>query len=276
MEISRLDYIRAGLFVLIFIILFFLGYNWISSKKRQNLTYTYYIQLERATLISKGTQVLIKGVPDGSVIDVHLSNDKVIVKVGLRSYQLREGAYAQVITPSALGTRMIDIELGNGKILSQNDTIIGYDSPTFDQILTIVMNLSKMIDSILYNTNKLAKNANYQIESISKSFDNSLKNINELTFETREILRKQSSNFDSMSTNVNLILKEGKATIKSLDSLINQIKVEVDSLKHRGTIGKLTKDDSLYLELRKSIIKLQELVDDVKKNPSRYINVKIF
>ncbi len=269
MEISKLDYIKVGLFILVFATLFFLGYNWISSKKRQNLIYTYYIKLERATLISKGTQVLIKGVPDGSVMDVDLNENEVIVKVGLKSYQLREGAYAQVITPSALGTRMIDIEPGTGKILSQNDTIIGYDSPTFDQVLAIVMNFSKIIDSILYNTNELVKNTNYQIENVSKSFD-------KIVFEIKEILKKQNSNFDSISSSVNLMLKEGQATIRSLDSLINQIKVEIDSLKYRGTIGKLTKDDSLYLEIKKSIIKLQELVEDVKRNPSRYINVKIF
>ncbi|MEO0151254.1 MAG: MlaD family protein [candidate division WOR-3 bacterium] len=276
MEVNKIDYIKVGLFVIICFILFFIGYNWISSEKRKKHLYTYYIKLPRATLISPGTKVLVRGVPNGDVIKVELTENGVIAKIGLKDFKLKNNAYAQIISPSALGTRVIDIEPGNGDFLKLNDTIIGYDSPTFDQILILVINLSQKIDSILSNTNNLVKNANYQVENISDKLNSSLNNINSLISELKIVLNHQNQNLDSISTNINTLLNSGQSTIKSLDSLIYKLSLEIDSLKYRGTIGKLTKDDSLYLEIKNSIIKLQALIDDIKKNPSRYINVKIF
>ncbi|MEO0203299.1 MAG: MlaD family protein, partial [candidate division WOR-3 bacterium] len=250
--------------------------NWISSQKRQKNIYTYYIKLQRATLISSGTRVLVRGIPDGNVIDVKLTSEGVIAKIGLKEFRLRNDAYARIISPSALGTRLIDIEPGKGDFLKLNDTILGYDSPTFDQAFSIALDLYSKIDSILNNTNTLIKNANYQVENISKELNSSLNNLNKFVFELRNILNYQSQNLDNISNNVNSLLSSSQVTIKSLDNLISKINSEIDSLRYRGTIGKLTKDDSLYLEIKKSIVKLQELVDDLKKNPSKYINVKLF
>lgn len=276
MEVNRSDYIKVGIFISFVLILSFIGYNWISSQKRQKHLYTYYIKMPRATLVSNGTKVLVRGVTNGNVIDVKIYKDGVILKIGLKDIKLKENAYAQVITPSTLGTRMIDLEVGDGNFLSINDTIIGYDSPTFDQILTIVIRLSDKIDSILTNTNNTIKTTNYKIFEISNEIKKSLNEIQILTLSLRNILEHQNSNLDSISNNINFTLKSTQRTIGYIDSLINSLKTEIDSLKYRGTIGKLTKDDSLYFELKKTVIMFQEILDDIKKNPSKYINVKVF
>ncbi len=276
MEVNRSDYIKAGIFIFFILILFFFGYNWISSQKRQKHLYTYYIKMPRATLVSNGTKVLVRGVPNGNVIDVKIYKDGILLKIGLKDIKLKENAYAQVITPSALGTRMIDLEVGNGNFLNIDDTIIGYDSPTFDQILTIFIKLSDKIDSILTNTNNTIKITNYKIYEISDEIKKSLNDIQNLTLSLKNILAHQNSNLDSITDNINFTLKSTQKTIGYIDSLLNSLRMEVDSLKHRGTIGKLTKDDSLYIELKKTVLMFQEILDDIKKNPSKYINVKVF
>ena len=276
MEVNKSDYIKVGIFIFFVLISFFIGYNWISSQKRQKHLYTYYVKMPRATLVSNGTKVLVRGVPNGNVIDVKIYKDIVLLKIGLKDIKLKENAYAQVITPSALGTRMIDLEVGNGNFLNINDTIIGYDSPTFDQILTIFIKLSDKIDSILTNTNSTIKITNYKIYEISNEIKKSLNEFQNLTTSLKNILAHQNSNLDSISNNINFTLKSTQRTIGYIDSLLSSLKIEIDSLKYRGTIGKLAKDDSLYFELKKTILMFQEILNDIKKNPSKYINVKVF
>jgi phospholipid/cholesterol/gamma-HCH transport system substrate-binding protein len=50
-----------------------------------------------------------------------------------------------------------------------------------------------------------------------------------------------------------------------------------------GSLGKLTKDDQLYKEMndsvasmRRSANEIAELVADIKKNPKKYLNLRIF
>lgn len=276
MEVSKTDYIKAGIFVLIVLIAFFIGYNWISTQKRQKHNYIYYVKLPRATLISPGTRVLVKGVPIGSVINVEIKEDFVLVKFGLKDYRLRKDAYAQIISPSALGNRLIDIEPGKGEFLNMNDTIVGYDSPSFGEVMNIVFKLYGRVDTILLNVNSLINSTNSQVLVMSSELKSTLNELNSLIYKVRYLVDNQNDNLDSTWHSVNSLISSGKLTLNSIDSLINEIKIEVDSIKYRGTIGKLTQNDSLYLELKSSLKKVQELIEDIKKNPSRYINVKIF
>jgi phospholipid/cholesterol/gamma-HCH transport system substrate-binding protein len=43
-----------------------------------------------------------------------------------------------------------------------------------------------------------------------------------------------------------------------------------------GTIGMLINDDSLYLELNRSATALDSLLNDIKKNPKRYVRFSLF
>jgi phospholipid/cholesterol/gamma-HCH transport system substrate-binding protein len=43
-----------------------------------------------------------------------------------------------------------------------------------------------------------------------------------------------------------------------------------------GTVGKLLSDSLLYTDVRKSVQQLDSLIADIKKNPKKYINLRIF
>jgi phospholipid/cholesterol/gamma-HCH transport system substrate-binding protein len=157
-----------------------------------------------------------------------------------------------------------------------NDNIIGYDSPTFDQILSSVQGLSSRLDSVLNNVSILVINTNNSVKNLNNDVRNSISKINYILSEVSLLIEHQSNNLDTIAVNVNRTINLSQQTLKSLDSLINLAKIEIDSLKYRGTIGKLSQSDSLYIEIKRSILKIQELIDDIKKNPSKYINLKIF
>jgi len=43
-----------------------------------------------------------------------------------------------------------------------------------------------------------------------------------------------------------------------------------------GTLGKLTRDDALYNNLNQAATNMNALVEDIRKNPKKYINLKVF
>jgi phospholipid/cholesterol/gamma-HCH transport system substrate-binding protein len=43
-----------------------------------------------------------------------------------------------------------------------------------------------------------------------------------------------------------------------------------------GTLGKLTKDDKLYNNLNEAAVNFSKLAEDIRKQPKKYINLKIF
>ena len=57
-------------------------------------------------------------------------------------------------------------------------------------------------------------------------------------------------------------------------SKVNGILVDVQSGK--GSFGKLMNDDALYTNLNKTSKEIELLLQDVRLNPTRYVNVSLF
>ena len=88
-------------------------------------------------------------------------------------------------------------------------------------------------------------------------------------------MNKVSSDFtkisDSLSkSNIGQIVKNLEKTLASVDKLM------ADVQSGKGSFGKMIKDESLYNNLDKTSKELELLLQDVRLNPTRYVNVSLF
>jgi phospholipid/cholesterol/gamma-HCH transport system substrate-binding protein len=96
------------------------------------------------------------------------------------------------------------------------------------------------------------------------------------------------ANVKGITTNVNTItadLAEVSGQLKTLpiDSLVNNLMVVSENLKTlsaeldnpNSTLGALTHDRQLYDNLNAASASLDSLLIDVKRNPKRYISIKL-
>ena len=69
-------------------------------------------------------------------------------------------------------------------------------------------------------------------------------------------------------------MAEMSAQLKATSAKLDVIIAKVDS--GNGTAAKLLNDPGVYNDVRTLLARMDSLVADIKKNPKRYINVKIF
>jgi len=69
-------------------------------------------------------------------------------------------------------------------------------------------------------------------------------------------------------------LKTLTANLDSTSRRVNSILAKVDS--GQGTAGLMINDPGVYNNLRSLLLRLDSLTADIKANPKRYINVKVF
>jgi phospholipid/cholesterol/gamma-HCH transport system substrate-binding protein len=103
--------------------------------------------------------------------------------------------------------------------------------------------------------------------------------------------------FHKVAVNANVILEQNKGQLKGVVSNFNKVSnkadlgltvrnlnatlAKVDGIMKgleagKGTMGKLMKDDALYTNLAKTSRELELLLQDVRLNPTRYVNVSVF
>jgi len=217
------------------------------------------------------------------------------------------------ITSDFLGVNTIEIDLGDAKQDAvPGDTLRGRISTSLQeefsqQLLPFKIKAEKMMasmDSVLegfrYMFNRETQdNLGKAIKSIYVTFDNMEKasgELNKMMVEERMRLRNVMDNATEITGNL-------ANNSKEIDNILNNFSSISDSLakvdfantindvdkalisfteitdrinRGEGTIGQLAKNDTLYFELEKASRELNQLLEDMKLHPNRYVKVSVF
>ena len=83
-------------------------------------------------------------------------------------------------------------------------------------------------------------------------------------------LQRAAERMDSLTQR----LDEATAALNRASSSLEVVLARLE--RGEGTLGLLSKDDSLYHNLNRAVENLSRLTEDFQKNPRRYINLEIF
>jgi phospholipid/cholesterol/gamma-HCH transport system substrate-binding protein len=165
------------------------------------------------------------------------------------------------------------------KALSSVDSLVGnfnsmVDPNAKNNIAATLANLNKVTAAMVTSTASLNSLLNTQTGALAKSMNN-VSDITGNFASNNDKINNVMSNLDKTTTKfANLNLQN---TLDNLDKAINEMKTLVENVnKSDGTLGKLLNDPTLYKNLASSGNKLNLLLDDVRMNPKRYINISLF
>ena len=114
------------------------------------------------------------------------------------------------------------------------------------------------------------------------SFKNAANNLDGLLDRNSSKLDNTFTNLDEMSTNLNnfsdtLSKVEVNRLVTEFEGVIKDFKGIADGLNNgEGTAGKLLKDEKVYNNLDRATKQLEELLQDIKLNPKRYVHFSVF
>ena len=101
------------------------------------------------------------------------------------------------------------------------------------------------------------------VENITANLKKSNETVTEIIGNTKKI------SDDLVSADFKSVITEADSTIQKLNMILGDIQ------NGSGSMSKLIHDDALYNELVESNKKLQDLVEDLKLHPERYIHFSI-
>jgi len=108
-------------------------------------------------------------------------------------------------------------------------------------------------------------------ESLNSLVEDNKPAIGETILNFSKISKDLSSVSESLSeSDIDLIMLDLKSTISSFDLLLKNIE------NGDGSFGKFIKDDRLYVNLQGATKQLEELLNDMKLNPKRYVHFSLF
>ncbi|RLD44704.1 MAG: hypothetical protein DRI86_06860 [Bacteroidetes bacterium] len=152
------------------------------------------------------------------------------------------------------------------KMVFNEETVDGL-AETFRRIKTTIINLensTKNLDNLISGETNHIANTLSNLESISSNLNSNNKKINNVI-----------NNFSNLSDS--LVKLDIKSTFDKVDHAMVNFSEIADKINNgEGSMGKLVNNDTLYIELEAATRELHLLLEDIKLNPKRYVQVSVF
>ncbi|HEY4217096.1 MAG TPA: MlaD family protein [Gemmatimonadaceae bacterium] len=303
---KRRDEVTVGVFITITVIVLVLGTLWLARGGLKN-GYPLYTRFQWGQNLKQGQPVLLAGVTIGAVRDVKLRPGYLDVMLSVDDqYQIPKGSTATVKAVGIFGdvavaltppTPMPTASYAPGdtvppgppsadinEIMDRADSIARtvavlttalqkevVEAGTLNDIHKTIAStaaLSVQLQQVLAEQNKNATRT-------MNSFADAATNITQTADRVARLA--DSAQISGTLVNVRLASENTARLVANLDSTNAAMRKLLAQIQNgNGTLGKLATDTLLYSDMRHLLQRADSLLADIKANPRKYINLKIF
>ncbi len=288
-----------GLSVIVAILILIFGIDYLKGINLftpANYYMAYYDQVDGLAI---SAPVNVQGYKVGQVREIRFNYEKPgkleVVLALDKNLRLPEGTKA-VLTPTLMSGPSVDLTLGTGKKMipvgGSVETGRSSDimSSVSNDLMPQITQLLPKLDSILYNVNILVADP---------ALAASIKRLDQITATTSSMLTGLDRNING---NLPVVMRDARHITASLDTMasnlgslsyqlknlpldatvdnVNQLTANLTQFSRQlndpnSTLGQLTNDPELYNRLNQVAADVDSLIVDIKKNPKRYISIKL-
>ena len=297
-EIKTAILVISGVLLFIFIFNYLKGENVFDASKKISAIY------DNVEGLAPSAAVTINGHKIGKVQSIEFNGDgsgllKVTMLIG-DNFDFSVNSVAELYEAGLIGGKAIAIiPAFDGATLVQSGDVL---TSTVKPGLTDLVNqrltpLQEKIEKMMLSADLLLNNLNEvfdiqtkdniklsiaELSTTISSFKATSESLNGLVSDNKSSIGETILNFNKISqdlTSVSKSLSESdldsimlnlKSTLSSFDNLLATIE------NGEGSIGKLMKDDSAYNNLNAATKQLEQLLEDMKLNPKRYVHFSLF
>ena len=290
--------VRVGLFVLIgaaaSLWILFLTTDPATFRGRYMVTTT----VPEAMGLRKGDPVQMRGVNIGRVHDFGLSRDTEDVVVVLEiegEWRIPEGSQTQIVTPGLMAPKTVMVIPGTGAgdlraganlpgtalkgLMDDTEALGAKGERLLDQMTALLSDSTiariggsaRGLEEVLEELSGLIGSQREELEGLIGALNRTAEGFADVTGpELRDDIGSTVSQADSLMSRLALTSARVDRAAASLETVLGRME------RGEGTLGQLSTNDSLYTGLTETVESVRLLLDDLRENPGRYINLSIF
>jgi phospholipid/cholesterol/gamma-HCH transport system substrate-binding protein len=294
--------IKTAILVLTSILLFIWGYSFLKGKDLFNNYKTFFVEYSNVEGLAPSAAVTINGLVVGKVKTITISEKgNLLVELQLSTdFPISKTSTATLYDGSLIGGKQVAVHPNfKDKTIAEDGDYLagtiedGLMTSLGDKAAPVIAKVEKLMtsaDQLISSFNTVLdakgqadlKKSLAELSATMEQFHKVASNANVILDENKGQLKGVVSNFSKVSDNfVKISDSLNKAdlgqTVKNLNTTLTKVDGLMKGLESgKGTMGKLMNDEALYANLEKTSKELELLLQDVRLNPTRYVNVSVF
>lgn len=307
---KNLRNMKVALFWLAGILVFYLGANFLKGVNAFGRKTYYYAIFDDIGGLQTGTAVNVNGYKIGRVNRIALSGKKPVKICAemliLEKIPLPKDSRFEVTRSDLLGSLVVNVVMGQASEYARSgDTLACHVASSmladWDIMERQIQSILASVDTIGLSVKQVFNPAGS--ENGSTILRNTLDNLEMVTARLNKLLATNSETVDRVTARIDRFSATLDAAAPQIDSVLYNLHEITDSLaqanifrlaqdaqstldnlntiigglqRGEGTAGHLLQNDTLYLNMDKTIESLNVLLQDIRENPGRYVHVSLF
>ncbi len=301
---KRSKEVKTAVLALGTILLFIFGYSFLKGTNILDKDNTFFVTYDNVEGLAKASPVTINGLLVGKVKDITFLNNqgKLLVSFSVTEsdFEFSKNSLVRIYSSGLLGGKSLGLypEYDPENRAVSGDTLVGSVEddmlvavtkalgPLEDKVNNTLVTLDVLLHSITDildpKTRANLQNSIANLNTTMESLNDASSSLNGLLKENKGSLNNTFANLENMTTNFNSLsdslskLETGKL-FSELQNVVTRFDTITSALENgEGSMGKLLTDEQLYENLKGASKQLEELLEDVKLNPKRYLHISVF
>lgn len=269
-------------------------------------TNRYYAVYEQVGGLQTAAYVMINGVTVGSVMEVSLNEDptkgvEVEFTVDKR-YKIPVDSKARIFSDGIMGGKAVEIVYGssNQYVEAGGEIAPAMATDLMDMASTELDFLKRKIEEVVGGLTKTLDGVNTLLAQNTDNLTSIVANVDGVTGSVNSMLTKEKEHLEIALSSLSRFSKSLGDNAEQIDTIIDnmsrfssqladsrlvaevegvvtQLNTVLASVNDKsGSVGKMLGDAELYDNLASASNNLSTLLEDLKENPHRYINISVF
>ncbi len=298
--------VKVGIFTVLVLLIGWGVARYLKGAEIFSNTHKYYAYYAQVGGLQPASRVVINGVKVGTVSSVVLNEDPakgVELELSVdKCFNIPVDSRAKIFTDGLMGGKAVEIIYGESHDIIPNEGTITTEvsadlfemagselGALKDQLAEVVERLTKTLDGvntiidtnsdnlagIIANVNSVTGNINEMLASEKANLEQALSSLSAFS----KSLGDNAGEIDTMVSNLTKFSEQLSESnlVAELEGVMSQVDEALSAINNaEGSVGKLLRDTELYDNLTSASDNLSVLLEDLKANPSRYINVTVF
>lgn len=282
---------KIGLITIIAGALLYYGFNFLRGSDLFSPSNRYYATYTNVSGLNVSNPVYLSGLPVGRVsgFELQQNRNRIIVSLDIdQKVEISEDATAHLANDGLFGSKAVVLDVGQSvNLLKPGDTLksemdgdlLSQFEPVADNLNTTITKLNDLLDELnSTNIKGTVDTLNYAIGSITHKVNNlKVERVLASTDSLVISIKDRSEQLEGLISSSKMLMDSlnevpvASTLEKVNESLdhVNQLLLAVQS--DEGTVGKLLNNDSVYNNLNKLLIDMDELIIHFNNYPKDFL-----